>query len=235
MAILSMFIQTLAKLGVMELDASVSETHEASASLTQTQVEDGFTITDSITLGPKRLTIEGVISQTPLASSALVSSLATAAGGVLGKSLGGVTKLSGAAAIVGSGSIGGLVSKAAGLDDFGVSGASRKAEDVYSYLIKLWEDRVPFDVVTGLHTYKQMVITNLSIPRNAQTTNIIRFTASLEQVKIVSAQTVNIAALNSLSGGKAESAVKAGKQGAKEISSKLQDNASIAYSWIYGS
>lgn len=223
MALLSLFFTKQAKLGVMELDVSLSETHEASAQMTQSEIEDGSTITDSITLAPIKLTIEGVISQTPLGSSALVSSLATAAGGVLGKTLGGSSTLAGAAGLVGVGSMGGLVSKAVGLDDYGAEGKSRKPEDVFKYLIELREKRIPFEVVTGLQTYQNMVLTNLSVPRNAQTVGILRFSATLEQVKIVSSQTIDVAVTTAL-GGKAAAAAKAGKQGASQASDKVASN-----------
>lgn len=53
-------------LGGIVVDATVSEEHMATCLITKNPVEDGAKITDHVTLEPVTLTVEGVISDTPL-------------------------------------------------------------------------------------------------------------------------------------------------------------------------
>lgn len=48
------------------LDCTISETPEYAFSPTQSQIEDGATISDHVTQKPLRLTVEGMISDTPV-------------------------------------------------------------------------------------------------------------------------------------------------------------------------
>lgn len=48
------------------VDATVKETHLSECDVTKNPVEDGAPVTDHVQMQPKRLTIEGVISDTPL-------------------------------------------------------------------------------------------------------------------------------------------------------------------------
>lgn len=196
MGLISLFTTTRAKISQMDLDVSVSESHEAAATLSQSEIEQGDQITDNVTLLPIKLTIEGVISKTPLNKSALIGSAATALGGAVGAAQrGGNTKLLGAAATVGVASVGGLVSSAFGVGDLeGVTDktgrSSREPSDVWQYLLELRDRRQPFTVVTALRKYDNMILTSVSAPRSAQNTGAFRFTATMEQVKFVSAQQV---------------------------------------------
>lgn len=51
---------------VLTLDASVSQTHGATASVTSHPVEDGADVSDHVRLEPVVLTIQGIVSATPL-------------------------------------------------------------------------------------------------------------------------------------------------------------------------
>jgi len=57
---------TLAKVGVVTFDASVSEQHGKSADVTEFPVEDGGTISDHIILRPDTLQINGIVTDHPL-------------------------------------------------------------------------------------------------------------------------------------------------------------------------
>ena len=231
MALVSLFFQKRAQIDQLDLDVSISEQHDATATLTQYELEAGGNVNDHIILNPIKLIIEGVVSKTPLGSSALISSAATAAGGALGKKIGGSNKILGAAAVVGGASIGGLVSNAFGLDA-GVDtskGKSRKPEDVYTYLVQLRDKRQPFTVVTKLRTYLNMVLTSVSAPRTAASREILQFTATLEQVRIVEARAASgIAGTESALGTAAAPEQKLGKQAATAAAPKTADNGSVA-------
>lgn len=234
MALISLFFQTRAKVGQLDLDASLSESHEASAKLSQSEVEDGTQITDNIVLDPIKLTLQGVVSKTPLGSSALVGSAATAAGGLVSKAVGAKGLVAGAL-VTGAASLGGLVSNAFGLDGGvdGAKGKSRSPSDVYNYLLELRERRLPIEVVTALKIYKMMAITNVSVPRDKDTTGMLKFTITLEQIRIVTAQTVDLGNLSSL-GGKAAETAKLGKQGAAAAAAKVDDDSTVAYKILKG-
>jgi len=52
-------------------------------------------------------------------------------------------------------------------------------------LKEAWKNKVPFDVATGLDLYRNMVIADLSVPREATIGRQLLFTAQLAQAKIV--------------------------------------------------
>ena len=57
---------TLAKIDVLELDASISESHTGEVEVTEHPIERGADITDHARPKPDRVTIEGLVSNTPL-------------------------------------------------------------------------------------------------------------------------------------------------------------------------
>ncbi len=61
-----LFNKPLASVGSVEIDASVSEIHSASADITEFPVEDGSLITDHINKRPDVVQIEGYVSNTPI-------------------------------------------------------------------------------------------------------------------------------------------------------------------------
>ena len=210
-----------AQIGVMRLDASVSETHDRTAVVTQNEVEDGTNVADHIKLQPIGLTIEGLISDVPLSlfGSALglaggfaTSQVQNAFGG--GGSVGGA--LAAQAAALGIGSVAGLVLERTNTDKV------RNPQDAFRYLEELWENRLPFEVITVSRTYQNMVISNLSIPKNAQIGKGLRFTVTMEQVRIVSSTVVQVPFFLAPNVPGASTSAKTGKQSAKEAKPSTQ-------------
>jgi hypothetical protein len=226
MALISLFFQTKAKLDQMELDCSMTESHEAAAVVSENEIEDGSSVSDNVVLSPLRLTLEGVVSKTPLGAAALIGSAASAAAGAVG-----AAQKAGAAqaiATIGLASVGGLVA-----NSFGPDGPkSRAPADVLDYLHELRAKRLPFSVLTALKLYDNMILTNLSVPRSVATVNILRFTATLQQVKLVKSETVDLGSASSL-GGAAGATKALGTQAVSEAASKTGSNASILYG-IFG-
>lgn len=68
MALLGLVFGTGPKLKIAELDVEVaiSETHESAVQVTQNPVENGVDITDHVQVLPRKLQIEGAISDTPI-------------------------------------------------------------------------------------------------------------------------------------------------------------------------
>lgn len=65
MSLALLFNRTKPKLDAIELDATLSESHAKTATVTRNPVERGSDVTDHVHIMPDRLKIEGVISQTP--------------------------------------------------------------------------------------------------------------------------------------------------------------------------
>lgn len=66
------------------------------------------------------------------------------------------------------------------------------AREAYDFLIDLWEAREPFDIVTGLKTYTNMVIVSFSPGRNTQTGDALRFTVVLQKINVIQSETTLI-------------------------------------------
>jgi hypothetical protein len=206
MALLQLFTQTKAKIGAVELDCSVQETHERQATLTQSPVEDGSTISDNVVLLPKRLTVEGVVSKTPLGAAGLIGSAISAAAGLAGNAAGGAAAKKGQNAVLAKAAATTGVASIAGLVASGI--LSKEPADVFKALEELWKNRIPFTVVTAITgggssvlgsiaqglgitdptaaVYTNMIMTSLNVPRNKDNVNALRFTATMEQVIVVS-------------------------------------------------
>lgn len=63
-------------------------------------------------------------------------------------------------------------------------GGSSRSIDAYNDLLALQKSRQPFSVYTGLKRYKNMIITQLSAPRDSSTGGSLRFTATMREVII---------------------------------------------------
>ena len=155
------------------IDASIAISHDTEATPTEYPVEEGSKISDHIMVEPATVTIEGIITDTPLGFEALASGLLTAgARAVASKALGGLGATAGA--IVG-GSIGALLST-----------SDNKVRDSYLFLRELQTERVTFTLVTSLQSYSNMVLQRLSVPQETKFGNSLKFTATMKQIRIVS-------------------------------------------------
>ena len=67
----------------------------------------------------------------------------------------------------------------------------RKLEG-YEALKKLRDDKLPVTVVSGLETFSNMLINNITIDRNLQNASVLQFQIEFKQAKIVSSQRVDI-------------------------------------------
>ena len=155
-----LFQQTKAKIGSITLDASVRETHLTTCDLTENPVEDGATITDHVRFKPVELTIDGVISNTPI-SFALINNITGAVDTVTS-----------------------------------IFGQTNRSVEAYNNLLALQKSREPFEVITGLKRYTDMIMTSLSVPRDASTGNAIHFTAQMKQIIIAKTESSSLGLLD---------------------------------------
>lgn len=218
MALLSLIFNrpTRAQVGAMQLDASLSENHQRNATISQSPIEDGSNIADHVTVDPIRLSITGLISDSPLSilNSIVGAGLGTITSQV-GDALGGIGR---AAAAAGLGSVASLA-----------TGNPRKPEDSFKYLEELYDNRVPFTVITALRKYDDMVIKSLTVPRNASVGKGLQFTMELEQVIIVQSSITTVPAfqLNGDAANRGQSTGKLGKQAAKQATEQSASKGSL--------
>lgn len=203
---------------VVPMDVSISENHERSSTITQNPIEDGSNIADHINLLPERLTMEALISDAPVslvqsATGTLVGSASQLAAGAVG-GIAGTLVAQGVG--LGLGSLAGLL-----------TGTPRDPADGFRYLEELWNNRQPFTVVTALRRYEKVVISNLSVPRSASIGKSLRFSISLEQVRIVKSQIVQIPAFKVGGNASAQSKAGLGKQATQEAGEETSSNASF--------
>jgi hypothetical protein len=60
--------ESAGRVDTLELDASISEVHEIEAEVTEHPVESGFQVSDNVRRKPLRVTIDGIVSNTPIVS-----------------------------------------------------------------------------------------------------------------------------------------------------------------------
>jgi hypothetical protein len=146
---------------ILSIDATPRQTHRLSQQIPQHPVEEGFDISDDKQTKPKRLTIDGVISDTP---SDLVAAIAEPIASLIrGESL----------------------SSSAWQVLKGLMG-----EQVDGVVLQPDLDGVPFDVQTGLDLYRNMLIEDVVVNRTSETGEAIWFTANLKEIRTVSSETI---------------------------------------------
>lgn len=165
---------TPGQIGSLILDAVISENHSYRNNLTSYPIESGSILTDHVYREPEELTINGFITQTPVA--------------LLGGALGGTTSNK---YQIGSGT------------DATYEGQGNRIQEGLSEFLKMagydWPIQVEsgsatknavqrITIVTGLRSYTDMVITSLNIPRDAQTGHTFRFTATFRKILITNTQ-----------------------------------------------
>lgn len=160
---------------VIQIDASIKETHGRESPPTEFPVENGVGITDHIQIKPFTLEIEGMISDTPIGGvKGLLTEAATTATSALLPPIGTVA-LGGAFALFSA-----------------LSSSKSPSVAAYGQLLQLQAAAQPFDVLTSLYRYDNMWIKSISVPRDAQNGNVLLFTVSLVQLLIVTPQSVNV-------------------------------------------
>lgn len=153
-----------ASIAGLNLDASVKEEHGAELDVTEFPVEQGVAITDHARPKPRELTIEGVVSNTPINTTQTRSATTTA---------------------------GTIVQTTNQTVD--VRGQPGYAEGAYQILLDLYTNPQLVTVVTQLETYTDMVMVSLKVPRDAQVGDVLKFTAKFRNVRLVTNSTTMVA------------------------------------------
>jgi hypothetical protein len=127
------------------IDVSVSEDHNFDSDVTEYPVEQGGAVTDNVRPKPIEVTIEGVVSDTPIGK---IADLRDNQGDN-------------------------------GQEDF------LPSVDALQVLLAIRDAREPVTIATSLKTFDNMVMSALSVPRDAQTGAALRFSATFQQVIFV--------------------------------------------------
>lgn len=72
------------------------------------------------------------------------------------------------------------------------AGASGYAQEQHKKLEGLADSHNAVTILTELKTYKNMVLTSLSIPRDSKTGDAVRFTATFEEIRFVKSEVVRL-------------------------------------------
>jgi hypothetical protein len=227
MALLSTIfkIPTRAQVGFLKLDASISESHKRTATVSDNEVEDGVVVSDHVRLAPKSLSLTGQVSSNPVSILGLgVSSddILGAAKDFTGGDKNAFTSLKDSFLSQFK------TKKNASLEEL-VKRPNRTPKEAWDYLNELLENRIPFSIVTGLQRYENMILTSLSSPRSSSDGKSVLFTAELREIVVVESATVKIPAFK-IKGDAANSASSKGdlgKQSSKEATGKQGDDSSL--------
>lgn len=68
----------------------------------------------------------------------------------------------------------------------------QRTKAVFDLLYRLIKEKQPMTVVTKYHIYTDMVLTGVTIPRNAATGEAIEFVATFQNIRLVSTQMVDV-------------------------------------------
>jgi len=198
-------IPTKSQIAFLKLDASISETHKKTAKVTENEIEDGSTVSDHVKLAPQELTMECIVSDTPIS----ILGLGVSTDDVLGAA---------------NSFLDGKKNSFEGL----AKNERRTPKEAWEYLNNLINDRTPFSVVTALQRYEDMILVSLSAPRTAKNGKDLLFTAELKEIRIVKSSTVLIPAFKLKDpNSSASSKAGLGKQSSKAASAAQTDNSSI--------
>lgn len=138
------------------LDVSVKEDHVAEIEVTDHAVEQGAPVTDHARPKPLELTIEGVVTNTPL--NRFQTLRAENAGGLVWQTT------------------------ATGNNVRGMPGA---AEAAYNFFKDYFAKPRLIPIVTQLRWYDNMVGTSFKVTRDEKTGDVLRFEAKFKQVRVV--------------------------------------------------
>lgn len=153
----ALLLRTPTKIDTVVLDASVDEQHTAENDVTDHAVETGFAVSDHVRAKPDMLTIQGIVTNTPMSATARTRTI---------QALG--------------------ITFQSATDADAIVGQPGYAEQAYAMLRAVRDTGKLITVVTSLRTYDSMVMMSLVVPRNKDTGDSLRFTAVLKQIRVVS-------------------------------------------------
>jgi hypothetical protein len=188
----ALIIRPTRKIGPFVAQVTITESHSDELEITQHPVEQGAAISDHAFKRPAELTLTVGWSNSPAGSGSNAFLNAGLGATVLG--LQGANPTAIATAGFG-GAVGGAIGATGAAIQGLLSGNSPgQAKDIYQKLLKLQEERIPFDVMTGKRSYVNMLIKSLQVMTDKTTENALIATLHLQQVILVSTRPLQISA-----------------------------------------
>lgn len=164
---------------LVSFDAVVQETHSVEAQPTAFPIEDGSTISDHVIRTPRELSLQGIITDTPLRDKKLLAqeAVTSLAGYVAGPI--GVLALSQAQAFASSQALAESVSPSIA-NYLKIVAMATGSNGIPPF---------PFTVRTAIYQYENMIIRSVSVPRDVTTGAALVFGITLTSMTIVSSRT----------------------------------------------
>lgn len=160
-----------AKIGELQLDATLSEVHKYDAEVTKYPVENGFTITDNIRKLPVILTLQGLITNSPI--EVFYEDISEQ---------------------IDQNSNNTSIKKIERENNpTFVEAAQNALLDLAGRRIQGNEEDIEpkiFSIVTGLRVYRNMVITSLNFPRSTTTGQALEVHIEVQEIHIVTSEKV---------------------------------------------
>lgn len=197
-----------AKIGELQLDATLQEVHDYQNQVTSFPVEDGSSITDHIKIEPDEFQINGFVTNSPIS--------------VFQKNNSEVIR-----------NVDGTVD----VKNLQRSSSVNNVELALDQLLKISGRKVEggnidpelVTIVSGLRVYSNMAMLSCTIPRGPRTGDALEFSARFRQVKTVATETVVFPNPKTADKDRAQSKVPKGNQNTKEATAEEQE----AISWWY--
>lgn len=149
-------------IGGIRIDGSIQEETAQNMRVTQNPVESGETVADNILEEPRRFTMQGVITDTPLGIGAFTDITAY--------------------------SIGGGISRFTGLLGSSTPSGATRSSSAYQSLRALQRSKQLLTVESNLEVFENLAFENLSVTQDKDTSKAIFFTASFVEVLIVESE-----------------------------------------------
>jgi len=113
-----------------------------------------------------------------------------------------------------------------------------RSNAAYNAIVQLQEAREPIELQTKLKLYTNMIITNVSVQQDKNTSRIVRMSIDVQQVIITQSEIVQLSEDQLQAGSAKEQASPAEKSGRKEAvepsAATNKSFAKILYDWIVG-
>lgn len=211
---------------ILLVDATISRTTNYENELTMNPVEDGPDVTDHIRTKPITMQIEGVISETPLGIEGQKASLVTSGGSFVNRKLGGFKGGIGEAAVgAGAGKLGASLFQSGG----------SPAELGRKILENLIINKQRFRVAVDKRILDDMVMTRLSIPEDQNNGYTLKFSATLQQIRVVKGQSVLIERVARSTAHTATKKTNLGAQATTEATKEQRKSLAKSFSGAIGS
>jgi hypothetical protein len=206
---------------LLVIDCTPVERFSLASQATLHEIEDGSEISDHVIKRGRTLSIEGIVSDSPINLTQVVVGNAA---GLLGGAIGGA---------------GGVLATAATvvMANLALAGSAKPSKAALDIFEEIYRSSALLTIIGGLTTYTDMVMENFDVDRSARTGGGLFFKGAFRQISIAIGQSVDIPEAARSAGVKDLSAVQkqAGrKQGSILDGGKQGKAASWAYRLVFG-